>query len=302
MDALQKHHDERTDARQEVLTAHQERDRAVASVAALLHAYIGITPGTMVDGLTPEVQAEAERLLEERLALEAERDDLRDECQAARRPRQRGVRDAWQQTTTAIPGPAPAAFAARAARRTPRSAATAGRGWWRRVGSGVRVRAGAPAAAARPVGYCRLCHAAYVASYRRGPGRETQAAYLAQRKARRHADPTYHPHRPSTPGRLPALRARGAPRRKRGACRDCAGALAAQGRRYCPKCGQDRPRADFYAVRPSHCRACRLAASRAHYQRGAMPGENLLALSEWCRAHALRPVPRLPPSASPTTG
>lgn len=120
-----------------------------------------------------------------------------------------------------------------------------------------------------PVGYCRLCHAAYVASYRRGPGRETQAAYLAQRKARRHADPTYHPHRPSTPGR---------PCRRCGrvalhdgsaaACRDCAGALAAQGRRYCPKCGQDRPRADFYAVRPSHCRACRLAASRAHYQRG----------------------------------
>lgn len=92
---LQKHHDERTDARQEVLTAHQERDRAVASVAALLHAYIGITPGTMVDGLTPEVQAEAERLLEERLALEAERDDLRDECQALRAALASvGVRDA----------------------------------------------------------------------------------------------------------------------------------------------------------------------------------------------------------------
>ena len=61
-----------------------ERDRAVASVAALLHAYIGITPGATVGGLAPEVQAEAERLLEERLALESERDNLRDECNALR--------------------------------------------------------------------------------------------------------------------------------------------------------------------------------------------------------------------------
>lgn len=66
----------------EVLALIAERDRAVASVAALLHAYIGITPGTTVDGLAPEVQAEAERLLEERLALEAERDELRDRLRA----------------------------------------------------------------------------------------------------------------------------------------------------------------------------------------------------------------------------
>lgn len=73
----------------------EERDRAVASAAALLHAYIGITPGATVDGLAPEVQAAAERLLEERLALEAERDDLRDECQALRAALASvGVRDA----------------------------------------------------------------------------------------------------------------------------------------------------------------------------------------------------------------
>ena len=53
----------------EVLALLNERDRAVAGVAALLHAYIGITPGATVDGLAPEVQAEAERLLEERLAI-----------------------------------------------------------------------------------------------------------------------------------------------------------------------------------------------------------------------------------------
>ena len=62
-----------------VLALLDERDRAVASVAALLHAYIGITPGATVDGLAPEVQTEAERLLEERLALKSERDKLRDE-------------------------------------------------------------------------------------------------------------------------------------------------------------------------------------------------------------------------------
>ena len=52
-----------------VLALLDERDRAVASVAALLHAYIGITPGATVDGLAPEVQTEAERLLEERLVI-----------------------------------------------------------------------------------------------------------------------------------------------------------------------------------------------------------------------------------------
>ncbi len=51
----------------EALTAAEElraqRDTAVASVAALLDAYIAITPGATVAGLAPQVQADAERLL-----------------------------------------------------------------------------------------------------------------------------------------------------------------------------------------------------------------------------------------------
>ncbi len=47
-----------------------ERDAAVASVAALLDAYIGITPGATVAGLAPQVQADAERLLERLDAME----------------------------------------------------------------------------------------------------------------------------------------------------------------------------------------------------------------------------------------
>lgn len=39
-------------------------EAAEAGVAALLHAYIGLTPGATVEGFAPEVQAAAERLLE----------------------------------------------------------------------------------------------------------------------------------------------------------------------------------------------------------------------------------------------